>query len=201
MTFGVVWLDGPLAVLSLGIGLLYTVMVISRNARPTSGLTHALMGVGMAAMFAPRFDPLPRVGWVAIFVLIGAWFGATALREGLRFGGPAHHVVGAAAMVFMLLVHRPDAAAAVVADPAHAHHGAATAAVGGTAAFSALALVLAAYFVAHAVHHLSARGSGVDEPVPAGAVGVLVRMNAQRAAAASRVVMGATMAIMLLGMV
>ncbi|MGH3613781.1 MAG: DUF5134 domain-containing protein [Pseudonocardia sp.] len=198
MTFGVVWLDGPLAVLCLGIGLLYTVMVLTRNARPTSGLAHALMGVGMAAMFAPRFDPLPRVGWVVIFVLIGAWFGAAALRDGPRFGEPAHHVVGAAAMIFMLLAHRHDAAPAVV-DPPHAHHGAA--AGGGTAAFSALALVLAAYFVTHAVHHLSARAAADAEPVPVGTVGVLVRMNAQRAVPASHVVMGATMAIMLLGMV
>lgn len=199
MTFGVDWLAGPFAVLCVGIGLLYTVMVITRNARSTSGLAHALMGVGMAAMFAPRFDPLPWVGWVAIFVLIGAWFGAAALREGPRFGEPAHHVVGAAAMIFMLLAHRHDAAPAMVVDPPHAHHGAA--AGSGTAAFSALALVLAAYFVAHAVHHLSARTAADAEPVPVGAVGVLVRMNAQRAVPASHVVMGATMAIMLLGMV
>ncbi|MGH3567171.1 MAG: DUF5134 domain-containing protein [Pseudonocardia sp.] len=211
MTFGVVWLDGPLAVLSLGIGLLYTVMVITRKARPTSGLAHALMGVGMAAMFVPRFDPLPRAGWVAIFVLIGAWFGATALREGRRFGEPAHHVVGAAAMVFMLLAHRHDTAPAAAVEPAHAHHGAA--AGGGTAAFSALALVLAAYFVAHAVHHLLARGpadavpglpgrgSADAEPAPAGAIGVLARVSAQRAVPASHVVMGATMAVMLLGRV
>jgi len=199
MTFGVVWLDGPLAVLSLGIGLLYIVMVITRKVRSTSGLTHALMGVGMAAMFAPRFDPLPRVGWVAIFVLIGAWFGAAALRAGLGFGEPAHHVVGAVAMVFMILAHRHDAAPVAVTDHAHAHHGAA--AGGGTAAFSALALVLAAYFIAHVVHHLLARASAGVEPVPAGAVGVLARVNAQRAVPASHVVMGATMAVMLLGMV
>ncbi|MGW0812961.1 DUF5134 domain-containing protein [Streptomyces viridiviolaceus] len=76
----------------------------------------ALMGFGMAAMAVPAavFTP-PSWSWPAYAVV----FGATGLRSlwAARTGGHhLHHLVGAAAMVYMAVV--------MASAPAHAHgHG------------------------------------------------------------------------------
>ncbi|MFF9045782.1 DUF5134 domain-containing protein [Streptomyces parvulus] len=87
------------------------------EARRAAG-GEALMGFGMAAMAVPTaaFTP-PAWTWAAYAAVFGA-AGLRALWAAARYGGHhLHHLVGAAAMVYMAVV--------MAGSPAHAHaHGA-----------------------------------------------------------------------------
>lgn len=94
-----------LAVACLGAGVFHLLRLVLVRTDPAAEGSHAAMGLGMAAMFAPVGDPVPGPVWVAVFALGAAWFAGAALRAP---AGPArsdavHHVVGGGAMVFMLL--------------------------------------------------------------------------------------------------
>lgn len=74
-------------------------------------LAHVAMGFGMAAMFSPVGDPLPKVAWAAVFAVATGWFAARMLldwpnlRE-LPTTGRAwhwHHVIEPLAMIYMVL--------------------------------------------------------------------------------------------------
>jgi hypothetical protein len=97
------------------------------------------MGFGMAAMFSPLGDPVPAAVWIAVFVVTGAWFTGLALRSGLGTRDAAYHVVGAGAMLFMLLAGSRDAAGG------HFHG------TDGLGIASVLVLALAGFFTWHAL--------------------------------------------------
>lgn len=184
------WLAAVLAGTCAVAGLFHLVRAVGRQAGAVGELAHVAMCAGMAAMFLPAADPLPRTAWLVAFLAIGAWFAAAALRRGPGVREAGHHVVCAGAMVFMLLAHGSAVAG-------HAHHGALAAGGPVTLVLTGAALLLAAYFVAHAVRHLTSPACAA--PGATGAVTVLDRVATARAEPVTHVVMGAAMAVMLLG--
>lgn len=71
-------------------------------------VAHALMGVAMAGMLAPRLATLPNAAWSAVFGLLTAWFAGRAWLEGRREGARALlggrcmlHLIHCAAMLYM----------------------------------------------------------------------------------------------------
>ncbi|MFR9806712.1 DUF5134 domain-containing protein [Pseudonocardia sp. RS010] len=217
------WFDAVLACVSLGLGLLHLVRLATarRDGRPVAGeAAHAVMGFGMAAMFSPLGDPVPPALWFAAFGASAAWFGALALRTGLRADDAGHHVVCGVTMLFMLSLGTADATGHT------GHHGTAA----GTGPWvSVVAIVLVGYFAWHVLRcgdRLSAAritpAEPAAEPVPAGAAaetarpvdpptgcrhgravvpGRLGALRDPRAAATAHLVMAAAMAVMLLGMI
>lgn len=192
-----------LAVACLAMGVFHLARLALLRTDAVGELSHAAMGVGMAAMFSPLGDPMPAAVWVAVFGLCGAWFGSTALRVP---SGPVHadavpHVIGSGAMLFMLLgAHGGGVAGTGAAHAGHVGHGGGP--DGGPGLASLVAIVLAGYFAWHVlrcVDHLRALPAPA---VDAGAVRLrLVTVRDARVAAAAHVVMAAAMAVMLLGMV
>ena len=157
---GVAWSDVPLGVACALAGLLALLQLATRRAPAADAAAHAAMGLGMAAMFVPAVDVVPRPLWIAVFVVSGAWFTAAALRSGSVGGAAGRHLAGAVAMLFMLLV-------------GHAHHPAAASGGGGAALLvTVAALVLAAWFAADVLRlTLRPEGDGPAGPpdtVPAG---------------------------------
>jgi len=211
MQLGVAWFEGLLGLACLLAGLYRIGQVLAGRARSAHAAAHAVMGIGMAAMFVPVADPVPHPVWVAVFLVIAAWFAAASIRAGSLLGDVGGHAVGAVAMLYMLLGHAHDAAVTPGAvDPAHAHHGGS-----GDAAtpllLSVIALGFAAWFVSDLVGRL-VRPAGdvpsalVPESVDAGTdsrrvVRLPVRARVAWGAVVPDVVMSAAMAVMFLGMV
>jgi hypothetical protein len=173
---------------------------------------HVVMGLGMAAMFAPAADPVPVLVWATLFAVIGLWFGAVAVRVGDWAGSATHHAVGGVAMLLMLLGGHDHAIAAEGEHAGHAAHGGNVAGFGWTTVASVL---LAGYFVWHLWRMLDARSTSPsrdgEPPVARGPTAtatvarprpslrtVLLSAEAVRAAL---VVMSGSMAAMLLGLV
>jgi hypothetical protein len=194
------WLSGGLAVACLVVCLLHLVRLAVRRRDAAVELSHAAMGLGMAAMFSPLGDPLPRPFWTAVFVLCAAWFTAAVLRSGSLAGEGPHHVVGSGAMLFMLA-----AGHAAPADGASAHAGHGGGAAGPLGLASVAALVLAAYFAWHALRCADrCRQPGPAEasaPPAGGAVALAWSPAAPRIAVGAHLVMSVAMVVMLLGMV
>lgn len=167
MTLGMTWLALPLGAACLLVAAFHGWLLAARREPALSSAAHLLMGVGMAAMFLPALDPLPAPAWVALFAVSGAWFGASALREGSLFGVAGHHVVGAAAMLFMLLGGHDHAGAAVAGDAGHAHHGGG--AEGPGLLVTVLALAFAGWYAADVVRTLLHRDPALADPALVGA--------------------------------
>jgi hypothetical protein len=198
------WFGGTLALTCVLVGALHLLRLVVLRRDMVGEASHAAMGLGMAAMFSPLGDPVPRPVWAGVFALCAAWFAVLALRA----GGPdaRHHVVGSAAMLFMLLggthVH------AVAGGGEHAGHGAAAA--GGLGVAPVAAIVLAGYFAWHALRCIDRMRPGVLPAVPAAEVAANVTvalrapalsLRAPQTAAVAHLVMAVAMAAMLLGMV
>ncbi|MGH3824587.1 MAG: DUF5134 domain-containing protein [Pseudonocardiaceae bacterium] len=191
MALGVLWLDVPLAVACLLAAVHHVGLLVVLRVPFVPAASHGVMGVGMAAMFVPVFDPVPRLAWVVIFLLVGAWFGAAALHAGSLLGDAGHLTVGAVAMLFMLVRHAqgstgPDGPV----DPGHAGHAGAAAGVPGLL-LTVVAIGFAVWFIADIVRRLVGP-DGTDSP----ATPVAHRV----ARLAAPLVMSAAMAVMLLGM-
>jgi len=133
------WVHMILALCCLGGGLLHLVRLFLLRGDRLGEASHAAMGFGMAAMFSPLGDPVPAVVWIVVFVVTGAWFTGLALRSGLGTRDAAYHVVGAGAMLFMLLAGSRDAAGG------HSHGA------DGLGIASVLVLALAGFFTWHAL--------------------------------------------------
>lgn len=208
------WVSAGLALVCLAVVALHVARLVVHAGAfgdiPGGSLgevSHATMALGMAAMFSPLGDPLPAPVWTAAFVLCGAWFAAVALRTG-SFGGDAgHHVVGSAAMLFMLLVGHGGAGADAGADAGHAAHH--SAAGGGVGVVSVLSILLAGYFAWHALRcsdrlRVGAPDDATAAPASPGATAVARRtgvLRSTRTAALAHVVMAVAMTVMLLAMV
>ncbi len=177
------WLSGGLAVVCLAAGLLHLLRVAVLREDVAGELSHAAMGVGMAAMFSPLGNPVPGPVWTVVFALGIVWFGGALMRT-RTFGDAGHHVVGSGAMLLMLAA-------------GHSAHGHGAAGTLGMA--SVVALALAGYFALHTLR--CADGCRRPEP-PAARVAVRTRaFEAPHLAAAAQLVSAATMSVMLLGMV
>lgn len=196
------WVSGALALVCLAVAALHLAR-LALPARavgdvpggPAGEVSHAAMALGMAAMFSPLGDPLPAPAWTAVFVLCAAWFAAVALRTRSFRGDAAHHVVGAAAMLFMLLTHHNDADL----PAGHAAHHASGAGLGPV---PLVAILLAGYFAWHALRCSDALRA--DPPAAMGNTRVAQRVGVLRSAqtvAVAHVVMAVAMTVMLLVMI
>jgi hypothetical protein len=149
--------------------------------------SHAAMGVGMAAMFSPLGDPVPRLVWTAVFAVGAAWFTVLLLRR--REAAARHHVVGSTAMLFM------------IGAGAHAGHDAPA---GGIGLGSVAAIVLAGYFAWHALgclDRVTPRALPGLVVSSGGSVALRLAGTGDRAAAGAHLVLAVAMSVMLLGMV
>ncbi|MDN5933492.1 MAG: DUF5134 domain-containing protein [Pseudonocardia sp.] len=201
------WSGVPLAVACALAGLFFVRQLATGREGLVPAAAHVVMAAGMTAMFVPALDPIPVPVWASLFLLIGAWFGAVAIRTGSLLGEPGHHVVGATAMLFMLVGATGHTHAAPAVSTAgggeHAQHAAAAAASGGGLTTTAIALALAAWFLADLVRR-PARAQRPVGPASPGAVPAGVQMAARpRVAVGARaphLVMSGAMTVMLLGM-
>jgi hypothetical protein len=209
MQLGMAWIDVLLGLLCLLAGMYPVALLIRGRAELAPAVAHAAMGMGMAAMFVPAADPLPAIGWTAVFLAVAAWFAVAGLRAGTLFGEAGHHAVGAVAMIYMLQGHvlgavgavASGAAASGLVEPEHAHHG------GGAAPsllMTAIALAFVAWFVADLARLFLPFG-GTGTAVPAGAGPAFPRSSVpvllDRHVTVPKAVMSAGMAFMFLTMV
>ena len=170
-----------LATLSLGVATVFAAFVVRPQCGRLAAATHAVMGLGMAAMFSPWGDPVPPAVGVCVFAALALWFGARLLRGvPTGAGGAAHLVVAPAAMAAMYLSHGFGG-----------HHA-------GGFAIAALWLALAGYFGWHAVAS-AARVQQAWVGAPANGV-LMIAPPARRACVESgaHVVMSGLMAAMFL---
>ncbi|WP_219413089.1 DUF5134 domain-containing protein [Pseudonocardia nigra] len=179
------WVNGALAVVCLALAPLHVLRVALLRRDVAVEVSSAVMALGMAAMFSPLDDPLPQPVWTGAFVLSAAWFGALVVRGGGLHGEAGHHVIGSAAMLFMLAAGHTHAATGIA---------------------SVVAIALTGYFAWHALRCADRCRSLPAAPDGAGAPAVGLRtsvlaLRAPQAAAAAHLVMAVAMAVMLLGMV
>jgi hypothetical protein len=200
------WVSGVLSIGCLAVVLLHLVrLVLPAGATPGDRIgevSHAVMALGMAAMFSPLGNPLPAPVWTVTYLLCGAWFAAVALRTPAPGGDATHHVVGSAAMLFMLIQHDPAAAGA----PAAAGHAAHGGGGGGLGLVSLAAILLAGYFAWHALRCTDRLRAGTSVVAEAGGVAIArrvrpVSVRSSQVVALAHVVMAVAMTVMLLAMV
>jgi hypothetical protein len=219
------WLTGIFAALMLTVAAYCAgrLAVARRWRRPTELDTdagHVLMGVAMAGMLVARLRILPAAAWMAVFAAGAAWFTwqlvtsrrpanpQRAVAASWRCPHPAPHLVGCAAMLYMLGAATPLAAR--------------TAAAGMAAAvtpsrFSFLPLLMALFMVGYVVRvadrlpvHVPAlaiaptASASVSAPAAASASPDVTASTAHvrphlapRCAALCKIAMGLTMAYML----
>jgi hypothetical protein len=172
------WVSGALAIGCLAVGVLHLFRLAVLRGDVAGEASYAAMGIGMAAMFSPVGDPVPAPVWIAVFICCGMW---VVLRGGADV---AHHVVGSATMLFMLI-------------SGHAHG-------------SVAAIVLAAYFAWHVLRCVDRlRAATEADSLAYGSAAVALRvphllvteLRAARTAAVAHLVMSVAMALMLLSAV
>ncbi len=224
------WAKWAFSVACLAVAGYYTTALIAHRVGPRDGaggrlsggyeLSHLGMALGMAAMFSPLGDPVPRPVWLIVFGIAAAWFAACLLQAGAPAddgaSAPAddaahHHLVANLAMLFMVASdHRHHGAAGAAGGPGGSGHEGHAAAAGGTGLLegpigTVLTVVLAGYFAVHTVRSLRVlfRAATQAEPTPrAAAAGiglvatVVARSATERVQAACHVVMGTAMVVM-----
>jgi Domain of unknown function (DUF5134) len=210
-----------LAVVCLALAAFHVLRLVVERADPIDEASHAAMGLGMAAMFSPVGAPVPTAVWVGVFLISRSWFAAVALRSapGPDRAQAIHHVVGSAAMLFMLVGNHAGFGEPGAEHAGHIGHGGGP--EGDLGLPSVAAIVLAGYFAWRAVTCGGGREavptSGVSAPatgsgsVPAPAVARTAVIGAPQtrsrplldgaAAGWAHAVMAGAMSFMLLGMV
>jgi len=159
---------------------------------------HLLMGVAMAGMLTTHLADLTPVRgtvhavWVTVFALCTAWFGYRGVRQRGQApehgSGPIVHLVGSAAMLYMLAVATSGGAMAGAAM---------SGASGGSARLPELGILLAVLATGAAVLILDR----ITVTVPAStAAPVARRILAPRAAEGCHLAMCVIMAYMLIAM-
>ncbi|MFC4944006.1 DUF5134 domain-containing protein [Pseudonocardia sp. GCM10023141] len=202
---------GALAVCCLALGVMHLLRLAVRRVDMIGEGSHAAMCIGMAAMFSPLPDPVPTPVWIVIFVACLGWFGAVAIRGRSLGGEPGHHVVGSAAMLFMLLSGHAGAAGHASGNAGHGGG------VGGFTATSIIAIVAAGYFAWHGlrcadrlrmchaqaepVDTVQVRAGSDSVAALGGSVLALPAVTRPQTAAVAHIVMAVAMTVMLLGMV
>lgn len=203
------WLADVVAVIMLAVAVYCAIRLIigpirHRPVEHDVDLVHLGMGVAMAAMFAPRLNPVAGTGWnitwAVIFAVAVVWFVARTVVGGSGgSGGTAGHylphAVHSGAMVYMLLAIPAAVSGHSMAGMAMTGMGGPTA---GAARFPTLALVLALFMVGYVVlvtdriTPLSAGGAGQDSTPSL--------LLAPRSAASYKITTGVAMAYMLVTM-
>lgn len=191
------WLTGIFTALMLTVAAYCAgrLVVARRWRRPTELDTdagHVLMGVAMAGLLVARLRILPAAAWMAVFAAGAAWFTwqlvtarrpanpQRAVAASWRCPHPATHLVGCAAMLYML-----GAAAPLAARPA-----AAAMTAGTPSRFSFLPLLMALFMVGYVVRaadRLPLRAPAADRlplRIPALAIAPAASASAPAAATA-----------------
>jgi hypothetical protein len=150
------WLAGTFAAIMILIaaysaGRLLFAWLRGRATETDADALHVVMGTAMAGMLVPRLSVLPASVWAAVFAMAAAWFGWHAIRRrgpgtpgACRCRYPVPHLIGSAAMVYMLLP-----ATGLLA--AHAGPGMAMPGMGASAGFPALAAVPALFMAGYVI--------------------------------------------------
>ncbi|MEJ3657706.1 DUF5134 domain-containing protein [Actinomycetes bacterium KLBMP 9759] len=185
----------------VGLGLLHVVRLVLRRADVVEEASHAVMAFGMAAMFSPFGDPVPAPVWMTVFAVSFGWFGTLAVQARTLAGEIGHHVLGSAAMLFMLFAgHGPTPGAGALQE-GHGSHGGGG---GGIGIVSVVAIVLAGYFAWHGLRCADRIRPEPTAVTGAGPGAVAVRLPtvcAARTAAVAHLTMAVAMTVMLLAMV
>jgi Domain of unknown function (DUF5134) len=175
--------------------------VLHRRSEPDVDAMHMVMGSAMAAMLAGGIAGDLNRGLLVVFAAGVAWFAVRTFRDGLQDGGavtPCHHaqhVVGCAAMLYML-------AGTSTAGRTTMTAGSRMAAPAATApGVEVLVVALVGVLLGYGIWHLevivaTSKGSGAG-PLVGRSEGVL----APRVAAGCQVVMCLTMSGMLMATV
>jgi hypothetical protein len=184
---------------------LATSLLASARGEAGADVGHLLMGVAMAGALASSLATVPDVVWAAVFAVMTAWFAYRLWRQaqgsGVRALGSGHcapHLAHAAAMLYMFLAVRASGGIGSGATPAAMGPMGAAAGVPGTVGHPALALVLAVILIGLGVWDLDQVSRRCPAGRPQSAVCGLLLSPVMTVA--SRVVMGATMAFMLVTM-
>jgi hypothetical protein len=105
----VAWFAGAAAIGCLVLGLVHLWRLFTGPAAERAGETSAAAAaIGMAAMFSPIGDPVPLPVWIALYTVCAGWTAVLVVRrraDDAPHGGPVHHLLCSAAMVFMLVGH------------------------------------------------------------------------------------------------
>jgi hypothetical protein len=212
-------------VLRLALGVVFLLLaayyagrwVLSRRDGPAAGwgdgpahASHLVLCAGMAVMVEPAMDPLPAPAWIALFGGVTLWFAVRILRR-RALEGELHHVVGGAAMLYMVVAMPAlppmfgipaahDMADMAGMDMTGMHEMAGMTAVAGVGtglAVPVIAWVLAGYFAAHTVR-LGTRL--VSAPAVAVAEGTAERNRSPRILGTCRILMSVGMGCLLVAM-
>lgn len=218
------WLLDAVAALMLGVAAVSAARLAAARlwrrgaVAIDTDLAHLLMAIAMAGMLAPGLATLPNGVWEVIFAMMTAWFAERVTRDaranGIRAlagGHCAPHLLHSAAMLYMFLAFVPPA----VGD------GPGMAGMGGSGPvlhYPTLAFVFALVLIGYTVWDLD-RLSGTRlsvavavAGVPGAAVAGVPAADAEAVAAREvlqspgvtvgcRILMGVTMALMLLIMI
>jgi hypothetical protein len=215
------WVELIFAVACLAVAGYYAAALITCSLGTRDGiggqrgggyeLSHLGMALGMAAMFSPRGDPVPRLVWSIVFGMAAAWFATCLLHASTSADDAArHHLVANLAMLFMVASdHRQHGAGGAAGGSVSAgHEGHTTVAGGGWLEGplgAVLTVVLAGYFAVHTVRSLRVLFSAAMQVhrAPQAAVDGLgpvavavVRSGTAQVQAACHVVMGIAMVVM-----
>lgn len=98
------------AAMFLAASLLYLARLVrGRGGERAADASRVVMSLGMVAMLAPWFDPLPRLAWQVLFAGAAACVAGRLIRRRIAPLAPpahsrheAHLVIGGIAMVYML---------------------------------------------------------------------------------------------------
>jgi hypothetical protein len=102
------------------LGRLIYAWAVRRRSQPGVDATHAAMGTAMAGMLVPSLRTFSAAGWTVVFAATTIWFAWTMIRrdaatDSTRRGDHLGHLVGSAAMVYMLLAMSAGTAAGQMA--------------------------------------------------------------------------------------
>lgn len=219
-----VWVGLTFSVACLAVSGYYAAVLIaysvgtpgSAGSRRGGGyeLSHLGMALGMAAMFSPLGDPVPRLVWLIVFGIAAAWYAACLLHAGRATDNTdniaRHHLVANLAMLFMVASnnHGQHSAGGAAGGPVSSGHEGHTAAAGGAGWLegpigTVLIVVLAGYFAVHTMRSLRALFGTRAQSTPQGdATGiglvatVVARSGTERVQTACHLVMGTAMVVM-----
>jgi hypothetical protein len=216
--FDPTWLGDTLAVIVLATAAycasrLAAALLRDRRVEYDADVTHILMGVAMAGMFAAKLSILNATVWEVVFAVISAWYLVRITREARTSHQPwaglrhhAGHLLSAGAMLYMFLALPADMSTSAGGSGGGGMGMGTTGGMGASVPTLALVFAVAlfgyAVLVADRVPLTAASGAAMagGHGGGAGAGGGRGVLLAPRASAVCEVVMSIAMGVMLIAM-